>query len=114
MREKVAQRILSETLSVRQAEGLARQTKRRKLVVKRKPPGIEEAETFLKQTLGTAVKIVPGLRKGRLEIEYYGDEDLNRLLDLFRWCHRPRGIVAREVHRRVPAGHARIHLDIFR
>jgi ParB family chromosome partitioning protein len=84
MRDRIAHRILSETLSVRQAEGLARKTKRRRLVVKRKPPAIEEAESFLKQTLGTAVKIVPGLKKGRIEVEYYGDEDLNRLLDLMR------------------------------
>ncbi len=84
MRDRIAQRILSETMSVRQAEGMARKSKRRKLVVKRKPPGIEEAETFLKHLLGTAVKIVPGLKKGRIEVEYYGDEDLNRLLDLMR------------------------------
>jgi ParB family chromosome partitioning protein len=84
MRDRIAQRILTETLSVRQAEGLAQKTKRRKLVVKRKPPAIEEAETFLKQTLGTAVRIVPGLKKGRIEVEYYGNEDLNRLLDLIR------------------------------
>jgi ParB family chromosome partitioning protein len=84
MRDRIAHRILSETLSVRQTEGLARQTKRRRLVVRRKPPAIEEAESFLKQTLGTAVRIVPGLKKGRIEVEYYGDEDLNRLLDLMR------------------------------
>lgn len=84
MRDRIAHRILSETLSVRQAEGLARTTKRRRLIVKRKPPTIEEAETFLKQTLGTAVRIIPGLKKGRIEVEYYGDEDLNRLLDLMR------------------------------
>jgi ParB family chromosome partitioning protein len=84
MRDRIASRILTETLSVRQAEGLARKTKRRRLVVKRKPPAIEEAETFMKQTLGTAVRIVPGLKKGRIEVEYYGDEDLNRLLDLIR------------------------------
>jgi len=84
MRDRIAQRILSETLSVRQAEGLARTTKRRRLTVKRKPPVIEEAETFLKHTLGTAVKIVPGLKKGAIQIEYYGEEDLTRLLDLFR------------------------------
>jgi ParB family chromosome partitioning protein len=84
MRDRVAQRILTETLSVRQAEGLAQKMKRRRLVVKRKPPAIEEAETFLKQTLGTAVRIVPGLKKSRIEVEYYGDEDLNRLLDLLR------------------------------
>jgi ParB family chromosome partitioning protein len=34
--------------------------------------------------LGTAVRIVPGLKKGRIEVEYYGDEDLNRILDLMR------------------------------
>ncbi|MCK5125289.1 MAG: ParB/RepB/Spo0J family partition protein [candidate division Zixibacteria bacterium] len=84
MRDRMAQRILSETMSVRQAEGLARKSKRRKLVVKRKPPGIEEAETFLKHLLGTSVKIIPGLKKGKIEVEYYGDEDLNRLLDLMR------------------------------
>jgi len=84
MRDRIAHRILSETLSVRQAEDAARKTKRRRLVVRRKPPAIEEAETFLKQTLGTAVRIVPGLKKGRIEVEYYGDEDLNRLLDLMR------------------------------
>jgi ParB family chromosome partitioning protein len=84
LRNKVAQKIISETMSVRQAEDMARQSKRRRLVVKRKPPGIEDAETFLKQILGTAVKIVPGLKKGRIEIEYYGNEDLNRLLDMMR------------------------------
>lgn len=84
MRDRIAQRILTETLSVRQAEGLAQKIKRRRLVVKRKPPAIEEAETFLKQTLGTAVRIIPGLKKSRIEVEYYGDEDLNRLLDLMR------------------------------
>lgn len=84
MRDRIAQRILTETLSVRQAEGMARQVHRRRLTVKRKAPDIEEAETFLKHTLGTAVKIMPGLKKGAIQIEYYGNEDLNRLLDLFR------------------------------
>jgi ParB family chromosome partitioning protein len=84
MRERIAQRILTETLTVRQAEGAARQVHRRRLTVKRKAPDIEEAETFLKHTLGTAVKIMPGLKKGTIQIEYYGNEDLNRLLDLFR------------------------------
>jgi ParB family chromosome partitioning protein len=84
MRDRIAQRIISQTLSVRQAESMARKTKRRKLTVKRKSPAIEDAETFLKHTLGTAVRIIPGLKKGHIEIEYYGNEDLSRLLDLFR------------------------------
>ena len=84
LRDRIASRIITETLSVRQAEQLTRQERRRRLVVKRKPPAIDDAETFLKRTLGTAVRIFPGLKKGRIEVEYYGDEDLNRLLDLFR------------------------------
>lgn len=84
MRDRIAARIISENVSVRQAEGMAKQARRRRLTVKRKPPAIEEAETFLKHTLGTAVKIIPGLKKGRIKIEYYGDEDLNRLLDMFK------------------------------
>jgi len=84
LRDRIASRIIIETLSVRQAEQLTRQERRRRLVVKRKPPAIDDAETFLKRTLGTAVRIFPGLKKGRIEVEYYGDEDLNRLLDLFR------------------------------
>jgi ParB family chromosome partitioning protein len=84
MRDRIAHRIISETLSVRQSETMARTTQRRRLVVKRKPPAIDDAETFLKHILGTAVRIVPGLKKGRIEVEYYGDEDLNRILDLMR------------------------------
>lgn len=84
MRNRIAQRIVSETLSVRQAETLSRSTKKRRLTVKRRSPEIEDAETFLKRTLGTAVNIVPGLKKSRIEIEYYSNEDLNRILDLMR------------------------------
>jgi len=84
MREKIAERISAEALSVRQAEEISRQGHRRRLTVKRKLPAIEDAETFLKHTLGTAVRIVPGLKKGVIQIEYYGNEDLSRLLDLFR------------------------------
>lgn len=43
-----------------------------------------EVENYLKQLLGTAVKIKPGLKRGRIEIEYYGDEDLDRILELFK------------------------------
>ncbi len=84
LRDRIAQRIISETMSVRQAEQISRRARRRKLKVRRRSPAIEEAESFLKRTLGTAVRIVPGLKKSRIEVEYYGDDDLNRLLDLFR------------------------------
>jgi len=81
---EMAQRIVGGMLSVRDTEREAGHTRRRRLIPKRKLPALSEMENYLKQTLGTSVKIVPGLKRGRIEIEYYGDEDLGRLLDLFR------------------------------
>jgi ParB family chromosome partitioning protein len=81
---KLAERIVSENMSVRRVEETVRRGKPRKLIVKKKFPAIVEAENYLKQLLGTAVKISPGLKRGKIEIEYYGNEDLERLLELFR------------------------------
>jgi ParB family chromosome partitioning protein len=79
-----AQRIIDDSLSVREVERQAGRTAKRRLTPKRKMPAIMEAETFLKQTMGTSVKIHHGLRKKKIEIDYYSDDDLDRLLDLFR------------------------------
>lgn len=79
-----ARRIIDGGMSVREAEQVTTRTKKRRLVPKRKLPAISEIETYLKQVLGTSVKIAPGLKRGRIEIEYYGDDDLERLLELFR------------------------------
>jgi ParB family chromosome partitioning protein len=81
---RLAERIVSENMSVRTAEESVRRTGRRKLVAKKKNPAIVEAENYLKQLLGTAVKINTGLKRGKIEIEYYGEEDLERILELFR------------------------------
>jgi len=81
---QLAERIVDNTLSVRETERRVGRTKRRKLIPKRKLPALAEAESFLKQLLGTSVKIMPGLKRGRIEIEYYTDDDLDRLLELFR------------------------------
>jgi ParB family transcriptional regulator, chromosome partitioning protein len=83
MRE-MAQRIINGGLSVRSAEQETAKTKKRRLVPKRKLPALNDIEGWLKQLLGTSVRIVPGLKRGRIEIEYYGDDDLERLLDLMR------------------------------
>ncbi len=81
---EMARRIADGGVSVREAERRVGQTRRRKLVPKRKLPAIAEIETYLKQVLGTSVKITPGLKRGKIEIEYYGDDDLGRLLEIFR------------------------------
>jgi ParB family chromosome partitioning protein len=81
---EMAQRIVGGTLSVRDTEREAGRTRKRRLIPKRRIPALSEMENYLKQTLGTSVKILPGLKRGRIEIEYYGDDDLERLLELFR------------------------------
>jgi len=40
-----------------------------------------EAQKELASRLGRGVKIVSGRKKGRIELEYYGLDDLNDLLD---------------------------------
>ncbi len=82
---EMADRIAEESLSVRAAEEATRKPNRprRRPANRQKNPAITEAESFLKQTLGTSVRIHHGPKKGRIEIEYYNEEDLTRLLELF-------------------------------
>ena len=42
---------------------------------------VAEAERSLSDALGRACRIAQGRKKGRVEIEYYGVDDLNDLLD---------------------------------
>jgi ParB family chromosome partitioning protein len=81
---RLAERIVSDALTVRDVENRAGRSRKRRLVPKRKNPAVAEAESFLRQLLGTSVKIHRGLKRGRIEIEYYSDDDLDRLLELFR------------------------------
>jgi len=80
----LAQRALRDALSVRDVEREAGRGKRKSRAILRKDPILSDTETFLKQLLGTSVTIHPGPKKGRIEIEYYSDQDLDRLLELFR------------------------------
>lgn len=78
------QKIINLGLSVRQAELLCKNMDREP--VPEKEPNfavnyIAECEKSLSKQLGRGVKIVNGKRKGRFELEFYGDEDLQVLLD---------------------------------
>ena len=42
---------------------------------------LAECEKSLSRRLGRGVKIVSGKRKGRIELEYYGQDDLQQLYD---------------------------------
>ena len=81
---EMAERIVSGSLSVREVEAEGPRKKRRRLLVKRTSPALAEMEADLKGRLATAVRILPGLKRGRIEIEYYGDDDLSRLWQLLR------------------------------
>ncbi len=46
------------------------------------PGALFHIQNRLREHLATSVRLVPGNKKGRIEIEYYGDEDLERLLEV--------------------------------
>ena len=79
----MAQKIIALGLSVRQAELLCKErpTKPVKEVHQLKIDYIGECEKSLSKHLGRGVKIVNGKRKGRFELEFYGQDDLQTLLD---------------------------------
>ncbi|WP_339230817.1 ParB/RepB/Spo0J family partition protein [Oceanobacillus sp. FSL K6-2867] len=77
-------KIRHEKLNVRQVEKLIIQLNEKQPVKKEKPKKdvfLEEQETVLRERLGTAVNIQRGKQKGKIEIEFYTDEDLNRLIE---------------------------------
>ena len=80
-----AQKIIALSLSVRQAESLCKNMS--KPVAETQQPitlavdYVAECEKSLSKHLGRGVKIVNGKRKGRFELEFYGPEDLQALLD---------------------------------
>ena len=80
-----AQKIIALGLSVRQAELLCKNLSKEPEPKKEAPlfavNYIGECEKNLSKHLGRGVKIVNGKRKGRFELEFYGDEDLQNLLD---------------------------------
>ena len=81
---EAAQKIAALGLSVRQAELLCKNMEREP--APEKPVTLEvnyvaECEKQLSKHLGRGVKIVNGKRKGRFELEFYGQEDLQVLLD---------------------------------
>ena len=78
------QKIINLGLSVRQAELLCKNTNREpapEAPVTLKVDYIGECEKQLSKHLNRGVKIVNGKRKGRFELEFYGEDDLQNLLD---------------------------------
>ena len=80
----MAQKVFALDLSVRQAELLCKNIY--KVPEKEPAPSfavdyVAECEKNLSKHLGRGVRIINGKRKGKFELEFYGQDDLQTLLD---------------------------------
>lgn len=92
LQEVAADTVVKGDLSVRQTELLCKKLTQEKKAAPVKD-GItvnytQEAERDLTTSLGRPVHIVNGKKKGRIELEYYGVDDLNDLIDALRAMKR--------------------------
>ncbi len=81
--------ILKNGLSVRQVEKLVQRASKPKSAAKKKvsptaPYAVREAEDKLRRIFGTQVKILLQGKGGKIELEFYSDNDLERLLELMQ------------------------------
>jgi ParB family chromosome partitioning protein len=94
---EVAQKIFDEKLSVRDTEKLVKNLQNEKPDAPASPNKIDpqliavyrDIEEQMKAILGTKVYINPkDDKKGKLEIEYYSQDELDRIIDLLRTVER--------------------------
>lgn len=83
---KAAKQIVAKNLSVRETERFIRGLSKPRRKAEIKEPAylysVQEVEKKLKSRLGTKVQLKDRQGKGTIQIEYYSNEDLDRLLDL--------------------------------
>lgn len=92
----LAQQIFDEKLSVRETEKLVKKIQNQKEEVQKRPVDddtmsiiFQDLEQKLKNIMGTKVSInQKGNNKGKIEIEYYNKEELDRLIELFAAIHQ--------------------------
>lgn len=81
----MAEKIAKKGLSVREVESLVRQTEKpakTTRVRQGEDPHLKAAEEGLQNSLGTKVSIVKGRKKGKIIIDYYSANDLERLIKI--------------------------------
>ena len=84
LQKEAAQKISALGLSVRQAELLCKNLQKEPAPQKQVTLAVDyvaECEKKLSKHLGRGVKIINGKRKGRFELEFYDQDDLQSLLD---------------------------------
>lgn len=84
----VIQKVINNKLSVRQLEEMIQQLNKnvsRETKDKRQlTPMLRERESMLKEYFGTNVLIKKGKKKGKIEIDFFSEEDLDRILQLIQ------------------------------
>jgi ParB family chromosome partitioning protein len=92
-RMKVFRQVVEKELSVRQTEELVKTVEESAAAVdvsretsprSQKDPNILEVESTLRRILGTKVEIKDRKGRGRIQIEYYSLDDLERILELLQ------------------------------
>ena len=86
-RKKLWNKIVTEGLSVRESEKLvSKETKKTKgkSAARKKDPNVARVEEELKGILGTKVNINRSGNKGKIEIEFYSGDELERLLEILK------------------------------
>ena len=89
--EKIADLIVEKELSVRQVENLVNKLSNENNCMQKKSNDLDsdykqaciEIEEKIKNILGTKVVLKAGKNKGKIMIEYYSDEELERLMSFF-------------------------------
>lgn len=87
LQNKIWKKIVKDKISVRDVERLAKKggsKKEKPGKIEDKPYYIVEAEEKMRMFLGTQVRVKTGKKGGTIEIEYYSDSDLERLLELLQ------------------------------
>ncbi len=86
MKTDLAKLVVANDLSVRETERIARNMEKeapKGKKTKKRNPYYDEAELALSEVLGRKVKITKSSKKGALEIEFFDDADLKKLLKIF-------------------------------
>ena len=85
---KTAQKVIDEKLSVRQLEAIVKQLGKTKINKEKKDeiynPYYKDIENRFENLLGTKVNIDAKKNKGKIEIEYYSEDDLQRIIDILK------------------------------
>lgn len=82
---ETAEKVVKDNLNVRQLEKLVQRLNEdvpRETIEKKKDIFIEEKQSELRDRFGTNVQIKKNKNKGKIEIEFFSEEDLERILEL--------------------------------